>query len=214
MDKQATLQAIQSAGLLAVLRGPSKDITLKMVDALMNGGVNGIEITYTTPNAPEVVHALSEKFGDDIILGMGTLTESHQAQEAVDAGATFLVSPHCEAELAQSMTATGVPVMMGALTPAEVALSYKLGSDVVKLFPGLLGGPAYMKTLKGPYPDIPMMPTGGVTKDNAKDWFDAGAIAVGAGSTLCPTHLATAGRFDEITSIAKDFVQAIRSARS
>lgn len=214
MDKQATLQAIQDTGLLAVLRGPSKEVTLRMVDALREGGVIGIEITYTTPNAPEVVQALADRFGDDLILGMGTLTEPHQAQEAVEAGATFLVSPHCEQELAQSMTATGVPVMMGALTPAEVALSYKLGSDVVKLFPGMVGGPSYMKTLKGPYPNIPMMPTGGVTKDNAKDWFAAGAVAVGAGSTLCPTHLAVDGKFSEITAIAKDFMTAIQDSRS
>jgi 2-dehydro-3-deoxyphosphogluconate aldolase / (4S)-4-hydroxy-2-oxoglutarate aldolase len=213
MNKQATLQAIQDAGLLAVLRGPSKEVTLKMVDALREGGVIGIEITYTTPNAPEVVQALADRFGNDLILGMGTLTEVHQAQEAVDAGATFLVSPHCETELAHSMTATGVPVMMGALTPAEVAMSYKLGSDVVKLFPGSLGGPGYMKTLKGPFPDIPMMPTGGVNKDNAKAWFDAGAIAVGAGSTLCPTHLAVEGKFSEITAIAKDFMQSIEDSQ-
>ena len=139
MNKQATLQAIQDTGLIAVLRGPSKEVTLKMVDALREGGVIGIEITYTTPNAPQVVQTLADRFGDDLILGMGTLTEPYQAQEAVDAGATFLVSPHCEPELAQSMSSTGVPIMMGALTPAEVAMSHKLGSDVVKLFPGSLG---------------------------------------------------------------------------
>ena len=213
MNKHDTLKAIQDAGLIAVLRGPSQAITLKMVNALVKGGVTAIEITYSTPNAPDVLQALSQEFADDLILGMGTLTEPYQAQEAVDAGATFLVSPHCDIELAGAMRATGVPMMMGALTPSEVALSRKLGSDVVKLFPGMVGGPTYMKTLKGPFPDIPMMPTGGVDKDNVDQWFAAGAIAVGAGSSLCPTHLAMAGKFDEITAIASQFMQAVWDAK-
>ena len=103
--------------------------------------------------------------------------------------------------------------MMGALTPSEVMLSHTLGSDVVKLFPGSVGGPDYMKALKGPFPDIPMMPTGGVSKDNLSAWFKAGAIAVGAGSQLAPTELALEGRYDEIAAIAEDFVAAIKSAR-
>lgn len=199
--------------MLAVLRGPSPDVTVKMVEALVRGGVCGIEITYSTPNAAEVVRQLNDQFGDDILLGMGTLTTPDHAAQAVGAGATFLVSPHTEAGLAEAMRDTGLPFMMGALTPSEVMLSHTLGSDVVKLFPGSVGGPDYMKALKGPFPDIPMMPTGGVSKDNLGAWFKAGAIAVGAGSQLCPKELALAGRFDEITAIAQDFVAAIKSAR-
>ncbi|MFZ1400063.1 MAG: bifunctional 4-hydroxy-2-oxoglutarate aldolase/2-dehydro-3-deoxy-phosphogluconate aldolase, partial [Candidatus Promineifilaceae bacterium] len=184
-----------------------------MVAALVAGGVTGIEITYTTPNAAEVVAALAQRFGDEIVLGMGTLIQPAQADEAAQAGAQFLVSPHTEPALAQAMVATGLPVMMGAFTPSELMASVQLGSDVVKLFPGSLGGPAYMKALKGPFPNIPMMPTGGVDIDNIADWFAAGAVAVGAGSQLCPKSLAAAGKFDEITAIARSFVTAVAAAR-
>ena len=214
MKKSQVLTKIVQLGLLAVIRGPSEELTIKMVDALVKGGVLGIEITFSTPNAVEVVRRINKMFGNDIVLGMGTLTQSKQAQAAVDAGAKFLVSPHIDTELASAMIKTGVPVMMGALTPSEIVRSYHLGSDVVKLFPGSLGGPKYMKALKGPFPDIPMMPTGGVNQENLKDWFAAGAVAVGAGSLLCPKELALAGEFDQITEIAGKFVDAVQESKA
>jgi len=213
LDRKLILKKIQELGLLAVIRGPSEDLTLKMVDALVTGGVTGIEITFTTPNALDVVKALDDEFGERIILGMGTLTQKEQAEAAMVAGAKFLVSPHTEKTMAKAMVATGLPTMMGALTPSEVMQARSYGSDVVKIFPGSLGGPAYMKSLKGPFPDIPMMPTGGVSSENLKDWFKAGAFAVGAGSNLCPKTLALAGEFDQITEIARGYVDAIEDAR-
>lgn len=213
MNKIQILDRLQELGLLAVLRGPSVAVTIQMVDALVAGGVHGIEVTYTTPDAPEVVRQLDAKYGDDILLGMGTLTEPEHAAEAHDAGARFLVSPHVDIDLAAAMYETGLPLMMGALTPSEVVMSRKLGSDIVKVFPGSLGGPSHMKALKAPFPDIPMMPTGGVSQENVTEWFKVGAVAVGAGSKLCPPDLAAAGRFDEITAIARDFVQAVAKAR-
>jgi 2-dehydro-3-deoxyphosphogluconate aldolase/(4S)-4-hydroxy-2-oxoglutarate aldolase len=212
-EKENTLQQIQDLGILAVLRGPSKELTIKMVDALVKGGVTGIEITFTTPNALEVVSALDQEFSSSITLGMGTLTKPEQAGSAKDAGAKFLVSPHFEKDLAVAMVASGLPVMIGALTPSEVFQAYQAGSDVVKIFPGSLGGPAYMKALRGPFPAIPMMPTGGVSDENLKDWFAAGAFAVGAGSKLCPKSLALAGDFKEITRIAERYVDAVIEAR-
>lgn len=214
MNKQATLDKIHKLGLIAVLRGSSVEITVNMVEALVKGGVYAIEITYTTPNAPEVIRQLDARYGDDIVLGMGTLTRPEQAQEAHHAGARFLVSPHSEEALGAAMKATGLPMMMGAMTPSEVMQSVKYGSDVVKVFPGSMGGPAFMKALKAPFPDIAMMPTGGVSKDNVNAWFDAGALAVGAGSQLCPPDLAESGQFEEITAIAKAFVQAVNVARA
>ena len=208
-EKETTLQKIHDLGILAVIRGPSQELTLKMVAALVEGGITGIEITFTTPNALDVVRALDSEFGSGITLGMGTLTKPEQAEAAKDAGSKFLVSPHYEGDLARAMMETGLPVMMGALTPSEVFQAYASGSDVVKIFPGSLGGPAYMKSLKGPFPDIPMMPTGGVSDENLKDWFAAGAFAVGAGSNLCPKFLALSGDFDQITSIAEKYVAAI-----
>jgi 2-dehydro-3-deoxyphosphogluconate aldolase/(4S)-4-hydroxy-2-oxoglutarate aldolase len=214
MNKAEILANIQEIGLLAVIRGPSQDLTLKMVEALVQGGVTGIEITYTTPNAAEVVAALDQRFGHEILLGMGTLTQPAQAAEAQAAGARFLVSPHTEPVLARAMVATGLPVMIGALTPSEVVQASSLGGDVIKIFPGSLVGPGYLKALRGPFPNIQMMPTGGVSVDNVADWFAAGAIAVGAGSDLCPTAWAKAGRFDEIVKRAEAFVDAVKTART
>lgn len=214
MDKQTTLNKLKELGLVAVIRGPSPELTVKMVAALIEGGVLGIEITYSTPNAAEVVRTLDRQFGEKIVLGMGTLTEPAQVDEARGAGARYLVSPACEPVLGQAMVASGLPVMIGALTPTEVLQAYKLGADVVKIFPGSLGGPAYLKALKGPFPFIPMMPTGGVSAENVGDWFAAGVFGVGAGSELCPPNLAKEGRFEEITSKAKEFVQAVNAAQS
>jgi 2-dehydro-3-deoxyphosphogluconate aldolase/(4S)-4-hydroxy-2-oxoglutarate aldolase len=213
MTREQTLKKIRELGLLAVLRGPSPELTVKMVDALVAGGVTGIEITYSTPNAPEVVRMLMAKYGKDILLGMGTLTELHHPAEAQAAGARFLVSPHCDPGLAVSMVATGLVVMIGALTPTEVFQAHRLGADIVKIFPGSLAGPGYLKALHGPFPHIPLMPTGGVSLDNIKDWFAAGAVAVGAGSELCPPAWAKEGRFDEITRNAEAFCEAVRQAR-
>jgi 2-dehydro-3-deoxyphosphogluconate aldolase/(4S)-4-hydroxy-2-oxoglutarate aldolase len=213
VSKQETLSRLHRIGLVAVLRGPDPDTTLKMVAALVAGGVEGIEITYTTPRAAEVVAALDRTYGERILLGMGTLIEPAQAAEAQAAGARYLVSPHCEPELARAMIATGLPALIGALTPTEVMQAHRLGADVIKIFPGSLVGPDYLKSLRGPFPHIQMMPTGGVSLENVADWFAAGAVAVGAGGELCPTTWAKAGRFDDITGRAREFVQAVREAR-
>ena len=213
MDKAMVLERLRTLGVIAVIRGPTPDLTLKMVSALVAGGVKGIEITYSTPNAAEVVRQLDKTFGKEIVLGMGTLTEPTQVEEALGAGACFLVSPICEPPLGKSMVAAGVPVMIGALTPTEVYQAYQMGSDVVKIFPGALAGPSYMKALKGPFPHMPMMPTGGVSAANVGEWFAAGAFAVGAGSEMCPPKLAKEGRFDEISARAREFIKAFEQAQ-
>ncbi len=213
MNKAEVLEKVKALGVLAVIRGPSPELTIKMVQALIEGGVTGIEITYSTPNAEDVVRTLANRFGDEILLGMGTLTKPEQAECARDAGAKFLVSPVCDPTLVKSMIATGLLTMAGAMTPTEVLQAYNLGTDVVKIFPGSLGGPAYVKALKGPFPYIPMMPTGGVSSSNVADWFKAGVVAVGAGSELCPPQLAKEGKFAEITKLAGEFVQVVKAAR-
>jgi 2-dehydro-3-deoxyphosphogluconate aldolase/(4S)-4-hydroxy-2-oxoglutarate aldolase len=213
MDKKEILGRVKDLGLLAVIRGPSPELTLEVVDALVAGGVFGIEITYSTPDAAGVVSALDEKFGDKILLGMGTLTSPDQVEEARKAGARFIVSPHYDNELAEVMVSSGLGVMMGALTPSEVVRAYRNGSDIVKIFPGSLGGPKYLKALRGPLPEIPMMPTGGVSPDNVADWFSAGAVAVGAGSALCPRAWANERRFLDITQRAREFVTTINDSR-
>ena len=213
MDKKEVLEKIKTLGLVAVIRGPTADLTVRMVDALVAGGVKGIEITYSTPNAEEVASTVAKKYGNEIVLGMGTLIEPVQADRAKAAGATFIVSPVSEPELVKAMVASGLVVMAGALTPTEVLQSYRLGSDVIKIFPGSLTGPSYIKALHGPFPYIPMMPTGGVSAANVGEWFAAGVVAVGAGSELCPPALAKEGKFDEITWRAAEFVHMVQAAR-
>lgn len=214
MDKQVVLNKVKELGLLAVIRGPSHELTIEMVKALVDGGVLGIEITYSTPNAESVVAELAKYFGGKILLGMGTLTQPSQAQAALAAGAKFLVSPICEVGLVKAMTSTGLATMAGALTPTEVFQAYQAGADVVKIFPGSLAGSSYIRSLKGPFPFIPLMPTGGVSESNVKDWFAAGVIAVGAGSELCPPSLAKEGKFTEITRIATNFVKLVQEAKA
>ena len=213
MDKSQIINKVKELGVLAVIRGPSAELTVKMVEALVAGGVKGIEITYSTPDAEAVVRTLADQFGESILLGMGTLTEPAQAASAKAAGAMYLVSPMCDPDLVRAMVASGLPVMAGCLTPTEIYQTYRLGADVIKIFPGSLTGPSYIKAIHGPFPHIPMMPTGGVSDSNVKDWFAAGAIAVGAGSELCPPALAKEGRFAEITQNAVQFVKVIQDAR-
>ena len=148
---------------------------------------------------------MREAHGDDVLLGAGTIRTPEHAREAADAGAEFLVSPGLDDEVIGAMLGTGATTMGGALTPTEVMRAVKLGVDVVKVFPASLGGPAYVKSLRGPFPDVPFMPTGGVNADNVADWFAAGVIAVGAGGELCSAADIAGGRFDEIERRAREF---------
>ena len=213
MNKQDVLNRVKELGLLAVIRGPSEDLTVKTIEALVKGGVLGIEVTFTTPNAYAVVERVNAMFGDRIVLGMGTLTEVGQVEGAKARGAQFIVSPMVDEALCQAMVSSGLVTMVGSLTPSEVFLAHKLGADVIKIFPGRLGGPSYIKDLRGPFPDIPFMPTGGVDASNAAEWFKAGVIAVGAGSNLCPKDKILKEEFEDITRIASEFVKVIHEAR-
>jgi 2-dehydro-3-deoxyphosphogluconate aldolase/(4S)-4-hydroxy-2-oxoglutarate aldolase len=213
LGRRETLARIRELSWLAVLRGPSAERTLQVVDALVAGGATGIEITYTTPDAAQVVRTLESRYGDRIVLGMGTLTKPTQAEEAKAAGARFLVSPHCVPELVEAMVATGLAVVVGALTPTEVELAHRLGADIVKVFPGSLVGPTYLRDLHGPFPGVPLMPSGGVCLANVGEWLAAGAVAVGVGGGLCPSEWIAEGRFDAITERACEFCRVIQEAR-
>ena len=142
------------------------------------------------------------------------MTTPAQVDEARTAGARFIVSPHSKASLAEAMVASGLATMLGALTPTEVEQASAFGADIVKIFPASLGGPDYLKSLRGPFPDIPMMPSGGVNAANIGAWLAAGAVAVSAGSELCPFDWARQGRFDAIADRARSFVTALDKARA
>ena len=204
------LAMVRNTRVLAILRAPSAESALLAADALVAGGVLGLEITYSTPDAPAVIRELDARYGSRIYLGAGTVMSADDAARAADAGARFLVSPGTHPVVTAAMKATGLVVMTGALTPSEVMAALEYGTDVVKIFPASLGGPAYLGRLRGPFPDVPFMPTGGVTPDNIGDWFVAGAIAVGAGSDLVSSADLAAGRYDEIERKARLFAAAAR----
>lgn len=209
----ANLSRIVEAGIIATLRAPSKEAALGAVDALLAGGITGLEVTYTTPGAGAVIATLAERFGDRIVLGAGTVTTLDQVAEARDAGAGFLVSPGNDPEIVDAIIGSGALSMIGGFTPTEVQLLIKRGVDVVKFFPGSLGGPAALKAVRGPFPGASYIPTGGVNAGNLADWFAAGALAVGAGSELIPSAALAAGDYDVIEARAAEFMAALGTAR-
>lgn len=209
-----SLSSLSAVGVLAVLRAPSADAAVHAVDALVAGGVTGIEITYSTPDAEQAIATVADRHGDAVLLGAGTVTTPEQAERAVAAGARFLVSPGTEPRLAEAMLATGAAVMLGALTPTEVMAATALGADVVKIFPASLGGPAFLRALRGPFPDVPLMPTGGVNASNLGEWLAAGAVAVGAGSDLVSAAALRAGDWAAVELTARSFSDALAATRA
>ena len=211
MEPQRTLERVGELGLLAVVRGESADAALEVVGALIEGGVLGIEVTFTTPEAPQVIRDLKQEHGDRILLGAGTVTTRAQAEEAAGAGSAFLVSPGSDPDLLPAMLETGLLVLPGVLTPSEVMVARRLGAPALKFFPGSSGGPSHLKALLGPFPDVSFVPTGGVSADNVADWYAAGAFAVGAGSALAPTSLENRDRA-EVVQTARRFANAVAAA--
>jgi len=209
----SALERLRQHVVVAVMRAPSPEAALSGVGALVEGGVRAIEVTYSTPRAPWVIARVREEYGDEVVVGAGTVTAPRQASEAADAGAQFLVSPGTTPTVAEAMRASGTPYALGALTPSEVMLAVELGADLVKLFPGSLGGPGHLRALRGPFPDLPFMPTGGVSVANARAWLDAGAVCLGAGGDLVSTTLLARGDHAEITSRAAAFMSAVAPAR-
>jgi 2-dehydro-3-deoxyphosphogluconate aldolase/(4S)-4-hydroxy-2-oxoglutarate aldolase len=212
MKPDQTLKRTEDLGLLAVVRGESRAGALEVVGALIEGGVLGIEITFTTPEAARVIRDLDEEYGDNILLGAGTVTSHEQVERAAEAGAAFLVSPGSDPKLLPAMLGTGLLVLPGVLTPSEVMLARRLGAQAVKLFPGSSGGTSYLKALRGPFPGVPFVPTGGVSLENIVDWFAAGAFAVGAGGALAPSSIESRDR-GEVVENARRFAKAVRAAK-
>ena len=203
-----TLDLLSQNPIVAVLRAPTAEVALSTVDALVAGGVTAIEVTYSTPDAAGVIREVARRHGAGVYLGAGTITTPEQAAEAAEAGAQFLVSPGSVPRIAAAMRATGCVTMLGALTPTEVMVAQDLGADVVKVFPASLGGPAYLRALRGPFPNAVLMPTGGVNAGNLAEWFAAGAIAVGAGGDLVASSAMASGDWLAITESARSFVAA------
>ncbi|MBV9868109.1 MAG: bifunctional 4-hydroxy-2-oxoglutarate aldolase/2-dehydro-3-deoxy-phosphogluconate aldolase [Abitibacteriaceae bacterium] len=218
MDKLSVVKAIQTCGVVAVVRADSGDEAINATRALMRGGVRGIEITFTVPGAAQTIVALAREatagnLEGDILLGAGTVLNIEQAEAALDAGAQFLVSPCIVTEVIHAAQARGIAMLPGALTPTEIWTAHALGGDIIKVFPASRFGPSYFKDIKGPLPHIPLLPTGGVDAQNAGEWLKVGAVALGVGGKLVDREAIKAGDWDLLTTRARELMQAVRAAR-
>jgi 2-dehydro-3-deoxyphosphogluconate aldolase/(4S)-4-hydroxy-2-oxoglutarate aldolase len=208
------LTRIRDTGVVPVLRAASPDAALLIAAALVNGGMDVLEITMTVPGAADVIAAVAARWGRDVLVGAGTLTSTAQLDAAIAAGARFVVTPSVVPEVIAAAAAHDVAIIGGALTPTEILATHRAGVDIVKVFPaGAVGGPAYVRALKGPFPEIPLMATGGVSLETVAAYFQAGVDALGAGGELISRMAVASGRYDVITDAARSFLQAARSAR-
>jgi 2-dehydro-3-deoxyphosphogluconate aldolase/(4S)-4-hydroxy-2-oxoglutarate aldolase len=214
MDREMVLQGIRDCGIVAVVRAESGDLAEKALRAALDGGVNVVEVTMTVPGAIGVIKSLAGSLGRDVILGAGTVLDPQTARDCIDAGAKFIVSPNTNPETISAAKSAGAAAMPGALTPSEVVTAWQAGADIIKVFPGNVVGPSYIKDLHGPFPQIPFMPTGGVDLTTARDWLAAGAVALGVGGALIDKKLMAAGNFDEITHRARRFRDIVQSFRA
>jgi 2-dehydro-3-deoxyphosphogluconate aldolase/(4S)-4-hydroxy-2-oxoglutarate aldolase len=200
--------------LVAVIRADRPEDALLAARACAEAGVRGIEITFTVPDAAQIIQSASRELPQSVIVGAGTVMRAAQAREALDAGARFLVSPILYPRLVELGHDADARVAVGGLTPTEIVAAHRAGADWVKVFPGeSLGGPAYIKHLRGPFPDIPLMVTGGVTRENAAAYLAAGAQSVGLGSDLAPRKLIQEGDFAALVAHARAIVQAVFGER-
>lgn len=210
--KLRVIQSIIEAGLVAIVRAESADQAERIADACAAGGVAALEITFTVPGALEVIaHVGKSAKTRSILLGAGTVLDPETARAAILAGAHFIVSPSLNPETARLCNRYQVPYMPGAATMGEIVSAMECGADIVKVFPGELFGPEFVKAAKGPLPQASLMPTGGVSLENVGEWIEAGSVAVGVGSHL--TAGARTGNYDGITQTAKVFIEKIRAAR-
>lgn len=208
------LDSICEAGVIAVVRAPTAQAAIDAADAVIRGGVTGIEVTFTVPDAIYVVEELIARYGQNVQVGLGTITTPSQAEAATATGADFLVTPGCREDVVKSMVAAGRVTMAGALSPTEVMSANALGVDAVKLFPASLGGPSYLSALRGPFPDTDFVPTGGVTAENLSDWIGQGAIAVGAGGDLVSSESVRERDWSDIEARASRYSRAFRQTLS
>jgi 2-dehydro-3-deoxyphosphogluconate aldolase/(4S)-4-hydroxy-2-oxoglutarate aldolase len=211
--KEDQLGFMLESGVVAVLRAKDSTQLLEAAQALEAGGVKSIEVTMTTPNALAVIHDVASKFGDKVLVGVGTVLDPETARQAILAGAHFVVGPTLNLDVIKLCRRYDKIVMPGTFTPTEILTAWESGADLVKVFPATAVGPKYIKDIKGPLPQVPLVPTGGVDADNAGAFIKAGAAAVAAGSSLVESKALAARNFALITATAQKFVAAVRQAR-
>jgi 2-dehydro-3-deoxyphosphogluconate aldolase/(4S)-4-hydroxy-2-oxoglutarate aldolase len=213
MTKSEAIKRVLEIGIIPVVRAESAAQALAAAEAVCAGGVPIVEVTMTVPGALEVIAQLCKSVGREVLIGAGTVLDAESARRCLDAGAQFLVSPGLNLETVKLAQEAGIMVMPGALTPTEVITAWQAGADFVKVFPcGAVGGPQYIKALKGPLPQVPMIPTGGVNLKTAAEFIQAGAAALGIGGELVSLAALRSGNTQKITEAAKRYVEIIHEA--
>jgi 2-dehydro-3-deoxyphosphogluconate aldolase / (4S)-4-hydroxy-2-oxoglutarate aldolase len=213
MNKLTTLMKIANCGVVAVLRADSVEEAIRISEACIEGGILCIEITFTIQGAEEVIKQLTSIYSDrkDVVIGAGTVLDPVTARIAVLAGAQYIVSPAFDEETAKLCNLYQIPFMPGCMTITEMKQALELGVDIVKLFPGSVYGPDFVKAVKAPLPQVNIMPTGGVDLDNVEKWIQNGCVAVGVGGNLLAP--AKTGAYDQITLLARQYVEKVQKAR-
>jgi len=211
--REKTVSRLREVGIIPVIRAPSADAAVAVVEALLQAGLTVAEITMTVPNAIDAIGAVAKRFAGKVLLGAGTVTDAETARRAAQAGAEFIVTPCLVPEVIEAAQRADVAVLPGALTPGEVFEAFRSGGDMVKVFPvQSVGGAAYLRALRGPFPDIPLVPTGGVTLETMAELFQAGAAAVGVGTELISKEALARRDYAAIGAVAKQFLAAVREA--
>jgi len=211
--KNQILARMIDCGVVAVIRAPSDAVLPDIARALIAGGVVAIEVTMTTPNALHGIEHLRGLLGDEAVVGVGTVLDAATCQDAIHAGAQFVVSPVFNAAVVDTAKKHEIVSIPGAFTPTEILAAWNAGADVVKVFPATSLGPAYFKDLLAPMPFLKLTPTGGVDVKSTTEWIKAGAVCVGAGSSLVSKEMLAKSDWNGMTAIAKEFIQAVRKGR-
>jgi 2-dehydro-3-deoxyphosphogluconate aldolase / (4S)-4-hydroxy-2-oxoglutarate aldolase len=215
MKKEKILGSIIEIGIVPVVRTNSAESAILAIEAIYNGGIRAAEITMTVPGAVKALEKVADRFGDKIVLGAGTVLDPETARICMLAGAEFFVTPALDIATIQMAQKYSKPIMPGAMTPTEVLTAWKSGADIVKIFPaGNVGGPKYIKALKGPFPQIEMIPTGGVNLETAGEFLKAGACAVAVGGELVDAKTVKEGKYAVFEERAKQYLAAVQKARS
>ena len=213
-EMSETVRAIGDGGIVLVVRVQKADDTMmRGIEAVHEGGVRAVEITFSVPGAVNVIGELRRRFGEEIVLGAGTVLNPSDAAAAVNAGARYVVAPNTNSEVIGISRRLGVAVMPGAFTPTEMVSAWAAGADAVKLFPASIGGPDYVRAMKTLLPHIPLLPAGGVDLETAGPFIEAGAFALGVGSNLFDRELLAKGDFEGLTRLARRYCQVVTAAR-
>ncbi len=214
MEKEKALSLILESGLIAIMRAKSSEQLLEAAEAIRAGGVRAIEVTMTTPGALDVIRAARRNYGEEVLFGAGSVLDAETARAAILAGAQFVVCPTLDLETIAICRRYAVPVVPGAFTPTEALTAWQAGADVVKIFPASVGGPAYLKAIKAPLPQLRLCPVGGVDMQTTAEFIRQGADCVGVGSALINQALLQEGDFDALTDRARRFCQEVARGRS